>query len=108
VCYNKYIKEREVITMKSTNYIIRTVNGKQYGFKATRVVVEDNTFAQKVYDFGTERFPSGSRIMVKVWDKTLNRMVAKKIAHCLITEAIITNIETKETFVWTGAEKIFD
>ena len=94
--------------MKSTNYIIKTVNGKQYGFKATRVVVEDNTFAQKVYDFGTERFPSGSRIMVKVWDKTLNRMVAKKIAHCLITEAIITNIETKETFVWTGSEKIFD
>ena len=94
--------------MKSTDYIIRTVNGKQYGFKATKVIVENNTFAQKVYDFGTERFPSGSRIMVKVWDKTLNRMIVKKIARCILTEAIITNIETKETFVWTGSEKIFD
>ena len=91
--------------MTNTNYIVRTVNGTRYGFKATRVILETNDYSQKVYGFGTERFPSGSRIMVRVFDNTLNRMVVKKLAHCVMVEAEVTNLETKETFIWKGAEK---
>ena len=93
--------------MTKTSYIVRTVNGTQYDFKATRVIVEGNTFAQKVYEFGTDRFGSGTRVMVKVWDKAQNRMIAKKLAHCVMVEALVINLATKEEFIWNGkAENI--
>lgn len=93
--------------MTKTNYIVRRYNGIDYGFKATRVIVEGNTFAQKVYGFGTERFGSGDRVMVKVWDKAQNKMVAIKLARCVMVEALVINLETKEEFIWNGkAENI--
>ena len=88
--------------MTNTSYIVRTVNGTQYGFKATRVIVEGNNYSQKVYGFGTEFFPSGSRIMVRVWDKAQNRMIGVKLARCVMVEALITNLETEEQFTWNG------
>jgi hypothetical protein len=91
--------------MKNTNYIIRTINGKKYGFKATRVILNGNDYSQKVYGFGTERFPSGSRIMVRVWDAKQNKLTNVKLARCTMVEAEITNLETNETFTWKGAEK---
>jgi hypothetical protein len=88
--------------MKNTNYIIRTINGKRYGFKATRVILNGNDYSQKVYGFGTEFFPSGSRVMVRVWDKAQNRMIGVKLARCVMVEALITNLETEEQFTWNG------
>ena len=91
--------------MTQTSYIVRTVNGTQYGFKATRVILEGNNYSQKVYGFGTEFFPSGSRIMVRVWDNAQNRMVTVKLARCVMVEALITNLTTEEEFIWNGEAK---
>ena len=91
--------------MTNTNYIVRTVNGTQYGFKATRVILEGNNYSQKVYGFGTAFFPSGSRIMVRVWDNAQNRMVTVKLARCTMVEALITNLTTEEEFIWNGEAK---
>jgi hypothetical protein len=91
--------------MTNTNYIVRTINGKRYGFKATRVILNGNDYSQKVYGFGTEWFPSGERIMVRVFDNATKKMRNEKLARCLMVEAEITNLETNETFTWKGAEK---
>lgn len=91
--------------MTKTNYIVRTVNGTKFGFKATRVIVENNNYSQKVYEFGTDRFGSGDRVMVKVWDKAQNKMVVRKLAHCVMVEALVINLETKEEFTWNGKVK---
>lgn len=91
--------------MTNTNYIVKTVNGTNYGFKATRVIVEGNNYSQKVYGFGTERFGSGDRVMVKVWDTAQNKMVVIKLARCVMVEALITNCRTKEQFTWNGEAK---
>ena len=88
--------------MRKTEYIVRKYNGKDYGFRATRVIVKNNNFSQKVYDFGTERFPSGCRIVVRVWNNEQRRMVAYKLDECTMVEAIVTDCETKEQFTWNG------
>lgn len=91
--------------MTNTNYIVRTINKVQYGFKATRVIVEGNNYSQKVYGFGTDRFGSGDRVMVKVWDDKQNKMVVRKLAHCVMVEALVINLKTKEEFTWNGEAK---
>ena len=88
--------------MTQTDFIVRRHNGTDYGFKATRVILEGNNYSQKVYGFGTEFFPSGSRIMVRVWDKAQNKMIGVKLARCVMTEALITNLDTEEQFIWNG------
>jgi hypothetical protein len=93
--------------MKNTNYIIRTINGKRYGFKATRVILNGNDYSQKVYDFGTEWFPSGERIMVRVFDNATKKMRNEKLARCLMIEAIVTDLDTNTEFVWNGSTRVF-
>lgn len=86
--------------------LVRTVNGTQYNYKATRVQAVGSDYTQKVYAFGTEKYPSGSRTVVKVWDTQSNRMVVRKLADYILVEAEVYNYSTEETFIWTGAERV--
>ena len=86
--------------------IVRTVNGTQYSYKATRVRAIGSEHSQKVYGFGTEHYPSGNRTVVKVWDTQSNRMVVRKIADYIITEAEVFNYATNETFIWKGEARV--
>ena len=91
--------------MKETR-LVRTVNGTQYNYKATRVQAVGSNYTQKVYAFGTEHYPSGNRTVVKVWDTQSKRMVVRKLADYILVEAEVYNYTTKETFIWTGEERV--
>lgn len=92
--------------MMREDKIVTTVNGTQYNYKATRVRAMGSEHSQKVYGFGKEYYPSGSRTVIKVWDTQSNRMVVKKIADYIITEAEVFNYDTKETFIWKGEARV--
>lgn len=98
-------RERYNTMMRETK-LVRTVNGTQYNYKATRVRAIGSEHSQKVYGFGTDYYPSGSRTVVRVWDTQSNRMVVRKIADYIITEAEVFNYTTKETFIWKGEARV--